>query len=233
MKVTALDTLLAAKVINITPGLRPSERQVALALIEHFNRKTGRCDPGIERIASILGCCKRTVIRATGRLEKLGLVRKIRHGGYSNRNSYQPNWIRLAEQEAAWKTKLRSKARRTSVSPDEGQEGHLQDDSPVTQTYSSNHTRKTYLGPPTKEVRGIRNSPQLPPRSADAAQVQAERRWSDELLRRYGGQPITYAEIVDLIDEDLRSSATEAEVVQRGSGLLTIQRKLKLARERG
>lgn len=231
MKVTALDTLLAAKVINITPGLRPSERQVALALIEHFNRKTGRCDPGIERIASILGCCKRTVIRATDRLEKLGLVRKTRHGGYSNRNSYQPNWTRLAEQEAAWKTKLRSKSRRTSMSLDVGQEGHLQDDTPVTQTYSNNHPRKTYLGSPTKDGGAIRDSSPLPPRSVDAARVQAERRWSDELLRRYGSQPITYAEIVDHIDQDLRSSATEAEVLQRGSGLLTIERKLKLARE--
>ena len=229
MKVTALDTLLAAKVINIAPGLRPSERQVGLALIEHFNRKTGQCDPGIERIASLLGCCTRTVIRATGRLEKLGLFRKVRHGGYSNRNSYQPNWARFAEQEAAWKIKLRS--RRTGVSPSVWQGGHLQDDNRVTQTCSKNLCEQTYLGSPGKEVREVRHSAYRPQRSVDAARVQAERRWSDDLLRQYGGQPLTYAEIVDLIDEDLRSSATEAELSRRGAGLLIIQRKLKLARE--
>jgi biotin operon repressor len=110
MAIRPIDTLLAIKVINLMPGLRQSDRQVGVTLIEHFNRRTGRCDPGIKRIASLLGYCERTVIRSIQRLEAAGLFLKTRHGGYSNRNRYEPNWPRFAEHEAAWKTKLRKSA---------------------------------------------------------------------------------------------------------------------------
>jgi predicted transcriptional regulator len=92
MPVRPLDTLIAIKVINLMPGLRQSDRRVGATLIEHFNRRTGRCDPGLNRLAEMLGLCVRTIIRSTQRLETVGLFRKVRHGGYSNRNSYEPNW---------------------------------------------------------------------------------------------------------------------------------------------
>lgn len=107
MSVKPLDTLIAVKAINVAPGLLESDRWVATALIEHFNRKTGRCDPGIERLAKLLGCCTRTVIRAIKRLEKVGVFRKTRHGGYSNRNKYEPNWTWFRQQDALWRQKMR------------------------------------------------------------------------------------------------------------------------------
>ncbi|HEV2630825.1 MAG TPA: helix-turn-helix domain-containing protein [Pseudolabrys sp.] len=227
MTVNALDTLLAAKVINIMPGLRPSDRKVALALIEHFNRKTGRCDPGIQRIASLLDCCTRTVIRATNRLEKLGLFEKDRHGGYSNRNRYRPNWKRLAEHEAAWKSKLH-RSRRSKVSPETRQAGHLESDSAVTQTCSRILPKQTYSRSPAREERMPQRSKLPIPRAADAARTEAERRWSNDLLEVYAGRPVTYAEIVDAIDVGLSAAATEAELSQHGAGLRLIQRRLKL-----
>src|SRR3569623_625328 len=152
MTIRALDTLLAAKVINVLPGLRPSDRKVALVLIEHFNRKTGRCDPGIKRIASLLDCCTRTVIRATSRLEKLGLFEKDRHGGNSYRNRYRPNWKRLAEQEAAW-TNKRRRARRAKESPETGSPGHVGGDAAVNQTCSSILPNQTCSVSRAKEAR--------------------------------------------------------------------------------
>jgi predicted transcriptional regulator len=233
MTVRALDTLLAAKVINVVPGLRPSDRKVALALIEHFNRKTGRCDPGIERIASLLDCCTRTVIRATHRLEKLGLFEKDRHGGYSNRNAYRPNWRRLAEQEAAWKDKMYagSRARRAKMSLATGQAGHLLDDSGVTQTCNRILPKQTCSGSLPKEERLPRTSQDVPRRPASAARTEAERRWSNDLLENYSRHPVTYAEIVGGIDEALSVSATDAELSTRGAGIRVIQRRLKLPTE--
>ena len=102
MPVRPLDTLIAIKVINLMPGLRQNDRRVGATLIEHFNRRTGRCDPGLNRLAEMLGLCVRTVIRSTQRLETVGLFRKVRHGGYSNRNSYEPNWARIANSPKLW-----------------------------------------------------------------------------------------------------------------------------------
>ncbi len=229
MTVKALDTLLAAKVINIAPGLRPSERQVALTLIEHFNRRTGRCDPGTQRIAQLLGCCTRTVIRATCRLEKAGLFEKVRHGGYSNRNSYRPNWTRFAELEAAWRKQLAARRSKcvTTVSVASGRASHVARDTDVTQTCSSNSYSKTFSGPPIKYRGAIGDRPQRQ-RSTEVARVEAERRWSNDLLRSYASEPLTYSEIVDLIDPDLQARATEAEINRRGSGIRLIQNCLKL-----
>lgn len=76
-----IDTLLAIKTLNLVPGLRQSDRIIGTTLIEHFNRRTGRCDPGIERLAKLTNYSTRTVIRATRRLEAAALIRKVRHGG--------------------------------------------------------------------------------------------------------------------------------------------------------
>ena len=140
MPVSALDTLLAIKVINLVAGLSPSDRSVGVALIEHFNRRTGRCDPGLDRISKLLGICNRTAIRATQKLAKAGLFRKVRHGGWSNRNRYEPNWSRFTELEAAWKQKLKmeSLSRRANLSPATGQSCHMDGDSAVTQTCRDN-----------------------------------------------------------------------------------------------
>ena len=121
--VDSIDTLLAIKAIGLADGLGANDRRVAVSLIEHFRRRDGRCDPGLNRIAGLLGISVRTVIRCVHRLVAAGLVRKARHGGLGNRNSYHPNWERFGELEEAWRKKFREKrsSSPTSLSPGDGQ----------------------------------------------------------------------------------------------------------------
>jgi hypothetical protein len=234
MRIKPLDTLLAIKVINLTPGLVPSDRLVAATLIEHFNRRTGRCDPGIERIADLLGICTRTVMRSTRRLQVAGLFKKDRHGGYSNRNSYAPNWTRFAELELAWRSKMQesSRSRRTEMSPEIGHPSHVAGDISVTQTCSSNRFNKTYSNGHPKEEEcktAIAKPSAVDDRTAAApARIEAERRWSNDLHRAFSALPVTYAEIIEAIDEAIRSTATEAELRSRGGGLRFICDRLRL-----
>src|ERR1700739_2163451 len=111
MRVRPLDTLLAIKAINVAPDLKARDKQVACALIDHFNRKTGQCDPGLERIAELLQVSTRTVMRSIERLEKARLFRVTRHGGHCNRNSYEPRWDRFQEFARAWDKRFTESAR--------------------------------------------------------------------------------------------------------------------------
>src|SRR5690242_5029263 len=102
MAIRSLDTLLALKALCLAPGLNSNQRRVGAALIEHFNRKTGQCDPGHGRLAYLLSIDKRTAIRCTQALVASGLFEKVRHGGRSSRNLYVPCWSRLSEICADW-----------------------------------------------------------------------------------------------------------------------------------
>jgi hypothetical protein len=219
------------------PGLRQSDRRLAVALIEHFNRKTGRCDPGIDRLANLLGYCERTVIRATQKPEKAGLFRKVRHGGYSNRNKYEPNWSRFAELETAWRAKLKaaSISRATGVSPPSGQASHLEGDNRVPQTCRDNLPEQTCSKRNPNEAKRALSPDQsrltpiaAPVKPGDAALTIAERRWTDQLHQRFASMPITYGEVIEAIDPSMRAAATEAEMRRRGSGLTYILNKLKI-----
>jgi predicted transcriptional regulator len=235
--VKPLDTLLAIKVINLMPDLVPSDRRVGAALIEHFHRRTGRCDPGLERLAELLGVSTRTVIRSTQRLQRAGLFEKVPHGDYSNRNSYRPNWSRFAELEAAWRTKLQkgSRSRQAEESPALGPTSHLGHDSSVTQTCSSNlHTQTYSEGHPREENVGAASDQRRQTaalgsiKRGDAALVAAERRWTTAVHRRFASLPITYAEVIAAIDSFMHAAATEAEMRRHGAGLEYILRQLKV-----
>lgn len=236
MPVRGIDTLLAIKVLGLMPGLNASERRVATVLIEHYNRRTGQCDPGLERIAALVNCSTRTVIRSNHKLERTGLFRKVRHGGHGNRNSYEPIWTRFAEYEVAWQAKLKEAAqsRATKLSLARRQPRHVPGDGAVTQTCSNNLLKEeTCLKRHPKEGKGESCVLRLPKRSfgnrsADAARTEAERRWSDDLLRKFSSTPITYAEVIEAIDPAFEAAATEAEMHQRGAGLAFILDKLRL-----
>jgi hypothetical protein len=229
MLVKPLDTLLAIKVVSLEPGLCESDRRVATALLEHFNRKTGRCDPGQKRLARLLGYCERTIIRATKKLEKVGLFKKVRHGGYSNRNSYEPNWARLHELHAAWKARWREHSR-TAMSPATGQESHLQGDTNVSQTYSINNLHKgtDSRGLTKKEGVSRRSFFASPKPSADAARNQAEKRWATKLHEMFADKPVTYGEVIAAVDQAMSTAATDAELARRGAGIDFILKQLKL-----
>ena len=242
MPTERLDTLLALKVLSYVPGLATNARAVGALLLDRFNRKTGRCDPGIDGMATDLGICSRTVIRSIGQLVRANLFRRHRHGGYSNRNRYEPNWERFQELELAWRARLRRQRpgpnQTREVSPSTRQDCHRWGDATVTQTYSiKNLPNETYSdGQPSKKNGGHQNrvGPVRPERrvlttgSADAARAEAERRWNTALLKRYAALPVTYGDIVSKIDLSLQEAATDAELRQHGTGLRLIESALEV-----
>ena len=90
--------------------LSASAIAVASHLIESFNLKTGRCDPGVGSMARELGLSRRTIYRAICDLVSAGLFGRRRHGGRGHANAYQPNWpvlvARAAEGDLGTVTKL-------------------------------------------------------------------------------------------------------------------------------
>jgi hypothetical protein len=240
MVVKGLDTLLAIKVINLIPDLRPSDRRVGVALIEHFNRRTGRCDPGLERIAALLGISIRTAIRSTERLHAMKLFHKIRHGGWSNRNSYEPNWIRFAELDAAWGQRFKAQSNRSQskMSPSTGQSSQLDGDSSVTQTCRDNLIKQTCtVGHPKEENRKRFVRQNLEPiamvtKPGDAALAAAERRWTSALHQCFVSLPITYGDVIAAINPEMQAEANEAEMRCRGGGLSLILARLKIPNDR-
>jgi hypothetical protein len=227
--------LIAFKVVGLHPDLATSHRRVAGALLDSFNHKTGQCDPGLDRIARLLGVHRRTAIRAIRKLEEEGLFRKVRHGGYSHRNRYEPQWPRFLELEARWKNRFEGDAlaRRIKLSPLPGQTCHSESDRHATQTCRTNQSNLTSEEKRRSESPcGKVASTSLPPRppsstsSHAASRIAAERRWYSDLLNRYCGMPDRLNDLINGIDDVLSAAATTAEMKQRGTGLTIILQKL-------
>jgi len=233
------DVLIALKAINLTPGLKNGDRAVAAALLDHFNRKTGRCDPGIERLASLLGVSERTIFRSLNRIEADRLFRRVRHGGNLNRNSYEPNWARCREIEAIWSARMKPQTcGPTELSAESRQSCQLTPDSGVTQTCRTNQSKETcQRSLPTKEKSATstlaRRNPFKPATaSADAVATAAQRRWHADLHQAFAELPTTYGEVLHLIDPELEAAATRAEIRRRGGGLEYIVTALRLSDHR-
>ena len=247
MTLQAPNTLMAHKAISLAPELSNSEKRVAAAIIDHFNRRTGQCDPSLDCIAELIGMSRRTVIRATDRLQKLGFIRRIRHGGHYHRNSYEPVWSRFFQVEADWKGRRSARRARfgaPKLSPFSRQSRHDDGDTPDPQTFTSNYLKETsneeallqepHARSPRNEKSGLPTKaalrPDAPNRermyrpigstpSSTAARDAAERRWNGELMNRFRNQPSMYSRIVEAIDGKLMNAATEAELSHRGAGL--------------
>src|SRR5437763_517826 len=112
---TTLHTLLACKVMALEPALSAAAKQVGAAIIEHYNRQDGRCDPGVERLSSLLDLDRSTILRSVAALHKADLIIKTRHGGRSQTNSYEPNWERLMALHQIWRDRLHKGGRHTMV----------------------------------------------------------------------------------------------------------------------
>ncbi|MEP1931961.1 MAG: helix-turn-helix domain-containing protein [Roseibium sp.] len=102
------DVLFAHKALNVVPGLSAASRRVAGAIIDHFNKKTGQCDPSIGRIMKLLKISRAAVIRATNELDVLGLIEKKSHGGKSHRTAYLPNWSKFRTFVEDWDNGMKS-----------------------------------------------------------------------------------------------------------------------------
>jgi hypothetical protein len=109
------DILLALKVIALSDKLNGTEKQVAAALVDSYNRRTGRCDPSLETLSVWLGKSRRTVIRAVDRLVKLKFLRKIRHGGNKHCNFYAPQWEFYRSIEQSYRQRRKQYANRFGV----------------------------------------------------------------------------------------------------------------------
>lgn len=242
----APNTLIAHKAISLAAELSNAEKRVAAAIIDHFNRRTGQCDPSLDCIAELIGMSRRTVIRATDRLQKLGFVRRIRHGGHYHRNSYEPVWSRFLQVEADWKSRRSARRARLDtpkLSSCSGQSRHVGGDTADPQTFTSNLLKETsdvqrlsqsstwsvsndksgsaieanLLPNPPNRDRTYRQPASTP--SSTAVHDAAERRWNSELMIQFRDQPWIYSRIVEEIDVKLMNAATEAELRHRGSGL--------------
>jgi len=234
MTIRRLDTLLALKAIVLARNLVDSDRQIGAALIEHFNRKTGQCDPSLERLSIIVSLSVRTVIRSRKRLVDAGLFKVARHGGYSSRNSYEPVWAKFKEICGAWDARLKTRSM-SRVSPATRHDCHGDTDIRVTQTYRDNLSKQTCSNGTTEQE----TSPRSPKDriaslgTSSPSRTAAERRWSSALHARFATSPVTYGEIIELIDDDIRNAATDTELRHHGAGLDLILTRLRLHDRKG
>lgn len=241
------DTFIAHKAISLSGDLSGAEKRVAATIIDHFNRKTGQCDPALDSIAGLLGLNRRTIIRAITALVKKGYISKIRHGGKFHRNSYLPVWSRFRAKENSWNERRASRRRSIGmapVSPSQGLARHLAGDAGVTQTCPINLLKETSdakrweIRPPPKHGGSTVQKMLSREESVRASQTQvverfhvksaspcvaandaAERRWADQLTRQFASTPEVFAVLIDAIDDDLRNATTQVEFRKPGSGI--------------
>lgn len=62
------DLHFAYMALTLVAGLSGNDRRVAGAILDHFNKKTGQCDPSGAGLAALLDINRKTVIDATARL---------------------------------------------------------------------------------------------------------------------------------------------------------------------
>ncbi|MBP1859772.1 helix-turn-helix domain-containing protein [Rhizobium herbae] len=145
------DIAIAQKALNIAAGLSSADKAVASAILDHYNRATGQCDPSLGRLATLLGFDEKTVRRATEFLcsEKWQLFKKDSHGGRSFRASYSPQWAKFRAIVADWDQRMRSicepqmkRRARTKLSADPGRKCPDTQDKNVQQTNLSNPSYK-------------------------------------------------------------------------------------------
>jgi hypothetical protein len=242
-----LDTVLAFKAISLSDSLSGTEKCVAAAIVDSFNRRTGQCDPSFDRIAHLIGKSRRTVIRAVERLVRARFFVKARHGGHFHRNSYEPHWALFRQLEVQWKLRQATRHWAQEMSPSTVPKlCHVVGDESGTQTNLINKSKETCLqqevptspvsvgaesgkGNSRKELSDhLYRSHDLRLRSSAAplfngsnaaARSAAERRWNGALMKRLIGEPELYAKAIDAIDQSMQDAATEAEMRSRGSGM--------------
>jgi hypothetical protein len=223
-----LDVTLALKAICLSEQLTNSEKRIACILLDHFNARSGRCDPSVQSLALLAGVSDRSVQRAGNKFVRLGMFDLDRNGGTFSTNQYSPVWPYFRTAEAAWSSRkqlIRARHDRSAMSPAPRQIASLRDDSAVTQTSSNNFSHKTSQG--LSEDRTTKNDPasrsiamkgMLHVKRTAAARTEAQRRWDNELLKQCSRDAVQYGKIVEAIDRDLSERATSAELAASGGG---------------
>lgn len=197
------DVMFAHMALHLAAGLSPSARRVGAAIIEHYNKKTGQCDPSIERLARMLGIDRATVMRATGELcEVDGLFERITHGGRSHRTAYLPRWDRLNAIVDDWDLRMKDGSSprmvaelRRSRSQDCDVEGRKN----ATQTDRRNRQKE-----PMVQVEGVEHGGEIPHRPASQGCRNGLRKKSEPQPQRFLVHAITGGKVPS------RQEATEA-----------------------
>ncbi|MDX0622454.1 hypothetical protein GOD54_21370 [Sinorhizobium medicae] len=195
------DVLFAHKALNIMAGLTEAAKRVAAAIIDHFNKRTGQCDPGIDRLATMLGIDRATVIRATEKLHELDLIEKDSHGGKSHRAAYRPNWDRFRAVVEDWDARMKtgagpekSSAKVASVRRSRSQDCDVKRRSAATQTLRSNQSNKPIV-PEQVETHAIAPPPQVPQRAQHRLERGRERLAQRPLLLPIsGGRSVSHVD---------------------------------------
>ena len=239
-RITPLNALLAFKAICLTDGLSPSERRVLAAIIDHFRRADGECDPSFTRIARLLGIDPTTVKRAVKRLTARGLLLTETHGGRLQRNRYQPAWQYFLELELDWRTSTKRGAPVANLSANRWRTGHRTGGETATQTYSKNlstepvpprHDQNDCPGcDPLPEKRGqarreIASGTPIAfhgPSYGEAAAAAKFRQWDADVREFFAGSIEAYAAVIELIDVATQHAATKAEMKRSGGGLRAV-----------
>ncbi|GGJ22648.1 helix-turn-helix domain-containing protein [Neoroseomonas lacus] len=99
-------------------GLPPSLKLVLLALAEHHNAETGRCDPGACRIATLTGLSERTVRSSLGMLASMGFIGIQRRDG--RRSNFQLSTTMTSEAIAGVQVSQGCSSRRGPLKPLQG-----------------------------------------------------------------------------------------------------------------
>ena len=81
-------------------------KAIGSALIWHANSVTGRCDPGLQRLAFETGRCRQTVINAIAELRRKRVLKRQRRG--QSTNAYHLNWSFLATKFQEFETRVTS-----------------------------------------------------------------------------------------------------------------------------
>lgn len=175
------DMLFAHMALHFAPGLSASARRVGAAIVDHFNKKTGQCDPSIDRLARLLGISRRSVLEATAELcsGENALFEKISHGGAAHRASYLPRWDRFNAIVDDWDLRMKDGAAPSKVqkaAPSRCRNPHVDGAEICTQTGRSNRSKE-----PSQTEAHRKGPANLPP-------LEAANHHPSEALNRRNGQ---------------------------------------------
>lgn len=227
-------TLFGYKALAIVSGLSATARRVGGAILDHYNRKTGRCDPSADRIARLLEIHPVSVRKATAELANYDppLISKSSHAGRSNCAKYTPNFEAFRKIVVDWDASMRTgqaseniakPLRRTKPN------GSLKDSETAIQTLLKNPSKKP-LEKAASQTSAARDATKqksllLPidggksPSHSSAARNSAEKRLHSDAMNALGKDG--YGMWAGQIHDQTYETAVAAEIAQRGSGLLT------------
>lgn len=254
-QITSRDKAVAYKAILLS-GVSGSAMSVCGALIDHYNRRTGQCDPSISRIAQMLGLSRATVFRSLGEIVVAKMFHRASHGSRMGRNAYAPNWAKFQAIVTDWDARMLANAAARKVSevrPDRSQFCDVDGLSSETQTHLINPFKETQESGTTGKAE--RKPPPPDPREGQSGQAEEAGTRAQQFLIHAvpGGKPTPsydevargkaweriergllqslgqdgYEKAVAVVDQAMIEGATTAELQRPGTGLANLMRPLQ------